>query len=184
MKILLFGVSCVGKTTIGKILAKRIGCEFLDLNKVNIDHYGSIEAFQRAFPYVYERAKEQGKTLRSLVDQDDEDCVIAVTPLNYKIAFNRLLQDEKVIAFEIQDTPKNIFDRLIFTDENDVIMEDSEEYKLEHAAYYMREIKKDITFYKNVYKKIENKVFLDGISAEEGAYIIYKMIINMIQEDV
>ena len=32
MKILLFGVSCVGKSTVGEILAKKLGYKYFDLD--------------------------------------------------------------------------------------------------------------------------------------------------------
>ena len=179
MKILIFGVSCVGKTTIGILLAKKLNCKFMDLDNINIKNYGSIEAFQRVFPFSYDRALKQGMTLRTLIDEDKEDVVIAVTPINYADGINELFELENVVAFEVQDTAEHIFDRLLFTDENDVIMEDSEEYKLQHASYYLKEIKEDIAYYGNVYKKVENKIFLDGKSAEEGASMIYDCIMEL-----
>ena len=39
MKVLLVGVSCVGKTTIGRMLADRLGCPFLDLDE-EIEYLG------------------------------------------------------------------------------------------------------------------------------------------------
>ena len=32
MKILIWGVSCVGKTTVGSLLAKKLNYKFIDLN--------------------------------------------------------------------------------------------------------------------------------------------------------
>ena len=46
MKILLFGVSNVGKTTIGKLLAERIGFGFCDLDDEVKSHLGmTLEKF-------------------------------------------------------------------------------------------------------------------------------------------
>lgn len=176
MKILIFGISCVGKTTVGSLLAKKMNCKFYDLDQVNKDVYGSIEAFQNAFPYAYDRAMKQADTLQKIIAEDDEDAVIAVTPISYSEGINKILLIENVIAFELQDTEEHVFDRLFFTDENDVLMEDSEEYKLEHASVYFREIKEDILYYGKVYKEIENKIFLNGKSAREGADMIYAYI--------
>jgi shikimate kinase len=41
MKIFLVGVSCVGKTTIGKRLAERLGYAFFDLD-TEIEHYFAL----------------------------------------------------------------------------------------------------------------------------------------------
>ena len=46
MKILLFGVTCVGKTTTAELLAKRIGYKFYDLDEEVKTHFGmTIEQF-------------------------------------------------------------------------------------------------------------------------------------------
>lgn len=179
MKILIFGVSCVGNPTIGTLLAKKLNCRFIDLDNVNIKNYGSIEKFQRMFPFSYDRVLKQAMTLRTLIDKDKEDVVIAVTPINYADGINELFELENVIAFEVQDTAECIFDRLLFTDENDVIIENNEEYKLEHASYYLNEIKEDMVYYGNVYEEVENKIFLDCKSAEEGASMIYDCIMEL-----
>ena len=39
MRVLLVGVGCVGKTTIGAILARRLGVRFLDLDAESERHY-------------------------------------------------------------------------------------------------------------------------------------------------
>ena len=123
MKILIFGISCVGKKTVGSLLAKKLNCKFCDMNQVNKDAYGTIEAFLRAYPYPYERAKKQSKTLLNIITRDNEDIVIAVTPISYARYINKILLMENVVAFELQDTADHVFDRILFTDENDVIME-------------------------------------------------------------
>lgn len=52
-----------------------------------------------------------------------------------------------------EDTPSNIFDRLVFSDENDTIYKD-DDYKNKRREYYMSDIKSDIEWYGNVYSKI------------------------------
>ncbi|MGM9940510.1 MAG: shikimate kinase [Bulleidia sp.] len=49
MKILLFGVSNVGKTTVGRALAEEMGYLFFDLDEVIEEKYGSITAFQSEY---------------------------------------------------------------------------------------------------------------------------------------
>lgn len=177
MKILIFGISCIGKTSVGKLLAKKMNCRFIDLDDVNIQRYGSIEAFQSAFPNLYNRMMAQIETLHNLIDEDDEDMVIAVTPLAYADGLNEeILPLENVIAFELKDEPKHIFDRLLFTDENDVVLEDNEAYKMRYAAYYLKEIKEDLAYYGKVYEKVKYKIYLDGKSAQAGADMIYQCI--------
>ena len=49
MKLLIWGVSNVGKTTIGKELAKRLNCKFYDIDDEIVNVYGSIDNFQEIF---------------------------------------------------------------------------------------------------------------------------------------
>jgi len=42
MRCLLVGVSCVGKTTIGRLLARRLGCPFFDLDEEIERHFGNV----------------------------------------------------------------------------------------------------------------------------------------------
>lgn len=176
MKVLIFGISCVGKTTVGTLLAKKMNFKFYDLDQVNKDTYGSIDEFQRVFPFAYDRAMKQADTLYNIIMEDDEDAVIAVTPINYSDGINQLFKLKDVVPFELLDTVDNIFDRVAFYDENDVIMEDSDEYKLKYASVYRREVEEDLKYYGKVYEKVKNKVFLNGKSAEEGADILYGFI--------
>ena len=45
MVFVIFGVSGAGKTTVGKLLADRLGCEFLDADDYH--SVGNIEKMQR-----------------------------------------------------------------------------------------------------------------------------------------
>lgn len=57
--------------------------------------------------------------------------VIAVTPLSYIKDIRHLFSSPDVINIELTDSAENIFDRLVFSDENDVIYKD-DDYKNRH----------------------------------------------------
>ena len=59
MKLLIWGVSNIGKTTIGKELSKKLNCKFYDVDDEIIDIYGSIDNFQEIFPNDYDRFDEK-----------------------------------------------------------------------------------------------------------------------------
>ncbi len=95
-----------------------------------------------------------------------QNTVVAVTPMCYSICFNKYLKRDDVLAIELQDIPESVFDRLVFSDENDRVYRD-DEYRDAHAAYYLNDIKEDITFYKRSFSKITNKYQMNHRSPEE-----------------
>ena len=101
-----------------------------------------------------------------------------ITPLGYEFAIQDFLDLDDVVIFVLRDTVDNIFDRLYFTDDNDNFDENSEAYKLEHAHHYWKEVKEDLKYYGNVYRKVENKIDMDGASAEETATLIYEQLVR------
>ncbi len=165
MNIMLFGISNVGKTVAGEILANKIGFNFYDLDEeVKRKFNTTLEAFVNR-GVRFDRDKSRGMILKELVERD-EDKVISVSPIVYSRFFNRLVERDDVLAIELQDTVNNIFDRLVFSDENDVIYK-VDEYKNEHASHYLKDIKDDISYFRGVFKKIENKYFMNGKTPEE-----------------
>lgn len=101
--------------------------------------------------------------------------VIAVSPIYYARNFNYLLEQEGVVAVELQDTEEHIFERLVFSDENDKIYKD-DEYKERHKDYYMKEIHEDIMYMKRAFKKIQWKYFIDNKSIEQASDELMMMI--------
>ena len=80
MRVSLVGVSCVGTTTIGRILADRRGCPFFDLDEEVERHFGlSIERLQARFLTGYSYRKECAVVLEHIATANP-DCVIALPP--------------------------------------------------------------------------------------------------------
>lgn len=164
MKILLFGVSNVGKTTIGKKLAEVLGFEFHDLDEeVMMSFNTTIEKFVNTGT-VESRDRKRGKLIGQLL-QNEQNLVMAITPMSYPENFAPYLNRDDVLAIELQDTPKHIFDRLIFSDENDNTYED-DGYKNLHKDHYIKEIKEDILWYGIVFQNIKNKFDMKGDTLE------------------
>ncbi len=168
MNIMLFGVSCVGKTTIGKIIADKLGYDFYDLdNEIEKYCHMTIEQFVKT-GWFYERDKTRGIVIGNTLNIPG-DKVFAIAPIYYSRNFNKYLEREDVIAIELQDTVENIFDRLAFYDENGNLYDDSEEYKEKHRDHYLKEVKEDIAAYKKSFKKIQNKYFINNDPPEKVA---------------
>ncbi len=152
MKILLFGMSCVGKTTTGKLLSEKLGWSFYDLdNEVRRRKGTTIENFVKSAP-LRERDKVRGEIIREILALD-EDLVLAVSPISYPESFSDALGAEDIILIELRDTPYHIFQRLVFSDEDDNIYID-EKYRNAHKTHYMREIRKDLDYYGKIYSSL------------------------------
>lgn len=161
MTIYLFGVSNVGKTTTGELLAEKLGYVFYDLDDEVKRYYDmTLEAFVNT-GRLEERDKKRSAVLRKIAE-DTREKVVAVAPITYINYMNGLIRQKDVLAIELRDTPENIFDRLVFSDENDVIYRD-DEYKYAHMSYYMNDIKEDIQHYGRVWSElVKNKFDMQG----------------------
>lgn len=167
MKILLFGVSNVGKTTTGGLLAKRLGFKFYDLDEEVKTCLGmTLEEFVHTSNLRW-RDQKRGSIIKKLV-RLDEDMVLAITPISYTDNFRTRITGDDILAIELYDTPENIISRLVFSDENDTIYTD-DHYKNEHREYYLIDIQSDLDWYGKVYEEIgiTNRVFIDNASPEK-----------------
>lgn len=182
MIILIFGVTNVGKTEVGKKLAEKLEYPFFDLDEqIKKTFHTTLEEFMKANPWPHERFIVKGKVLRKTIDENGKDMVIAVSPIYHARNFNYLLEWENVIAVELQDTEEHIFERLVFSDENDNIYRD-DEYKMQHKDYYMKDIHEDIMYVKKTFQKIQWKYFVDNKSVEQVAEELYQMLPKKILE--
>lgn len=167
MVIMIFGISNVGKTVTGEKLAAKLGYSFFDLDEeIKKRFQMTLENFMKEIPYSYERYKIKGKILKDLLNEHKENMVIAVSPIYYARFFNSLIDLEQVIAIELQDTEEHIFQRLVFSDENDNVYKD-DTYKEQHKDYYINDIHEDIVYARKLFKKIENKYFMDNRSVDQ-----------------
>ena len=170
MRLLLWGISNVGKTTIGKELSKMMNCRFYDIDDVIIDEYGSIDKFQELFPDDDERFEEKMEMMLNIIDSDTNDFIMAVSPIFSPAVVERILETN-TSSIEIVDTPEAIYDRLIIEGE------DYLEYKEENKEYYMWEIKWDQTASYKEFKNIP-KVHIDNQSIEEAVKTVYNYLLE------
>ncbi len=92
--------------------------------------------------------------MKDLVLESEDNAVIAVSPIYHARNFNSLLKLENVLAIELQDSAEHIFQRLVFSDENDNVYAD-DEYKEAHRDYYIKNIREDTVYVRQTFKKIK-----------------------------
>ena len=165
MKLLIWGVSNIGKTTIGKELYNKLNCKFYDVDEEIINIYGSIDNFQAIFPNDYDRFDEKEVLMMNIIESDNNDFIMAVSPI-YSASVVEELLDTDTISIEIVDTPEAIYDRLIL--EGD----DALEYKEKHKEHYIHEIKWDQAASYNQFKNIP-KVHIDNQNINESVETVF-----------
>lgn len=102
MTIFLFGISNVGKTTIGEKLAKRLGFMFYDLDEEVKKYYDTtLEEFVNTGT-LNERDKKRGRIISEIM-KSSLDKIIAISPVYYASNFNKHISGKDVLAIELQD---------------------------------------------------------------------------------
>ena len=168
MKILLFGVSQVGKSTVAKVIAKKFNFRCVDLDYYIIDKYGSVEEFQKIYSNSNERYKVKANMLITLCREMD-NIVIPVPPI-YSIIEHRRIIDELPDAFKFNlvASPNKIFERVGYYDEKGVLLPDSDDYKKTHKYRIMLEIINDNSANENEFKYYE-KIDTDLLTVDQVA---------------
>jgi len=169
MKILLFGVSNVGKTTVGKLLSEKLAVGFYDLDQEIKTHLGmTLEEFVNTSD-LHWRDQKRGSMIKRIISFD-ENLVLSVTPISYIDNFKTRIAADDILMIELYDTPENIFSRLVFSDVNDNVYEDVE-YKEAHRDHYLKEIRSDLDWYGKVFHQlgIRNRVFVNNDPPEKVA---------------
>ena len=169
MKSFITGVSCVGKTSIGEILASRLNCRFYDLD-VEIERFfkTSSERLRNQFLTVASFRNEAAKALMNILgNPESRNSVIALPPSGLMGSYLRVLRKAGGIIVVLMDKPENILKRITFYDIDSRPIEKrlTEKEKL----LYLREIKKDITYYRKSYDRADIRLDISGMSAEAAA---------------
>lgn len=155
-----------------KFLPIKIGVSFYDLDEeIKKSYEITLEAFIK-IGAIRERDCIRGHIIGRII-KNEQNCVIAISPMSNSQYFQEYLRDEDVLAIELTDSAENIFERLVFSDEDDNIYWDNE-YKNSHKDYYMNDIYDDIEWYGKVYSLIKNKYNVNNDSPEDVAEKIIK----------
>jgi shikimate kinase len=169
MLIFLTGVSCVGKSTLGRILAERLDCLFFDLDTEMELYFGeSIERLRSRYRTGHSFRYEIGAVvLKDIIfKRNSSNSVIALPPSGLKDAYSRTIKKAGGFVVTITDRPENILKRITFYDIDSRLIQ--KELSDKEAAYQLKEIKKDITYYGKTYKRAHLMVDIAGLSIEDS----------------
>lgn len=170
MRVSLVGVSCVGTTTIGRILADRRGWPFFDLDEEIERHFGlSIERLQARFLTRYDYRKDCAVVLERIAAANP-DCVIALPPSGLRDAFLRVVRRMPGVTVAVHDTPENILERITFYDIDSRPID--KHLTGEERILYLKEIKADIAYFKRSYARADLQVTITGLDPEASAAAI------------
>ncbi len=170
--IYLVGVSCVGKSSIGKLLADKIGFSFYDFDD-EIEKYFAKpkEYILEDYLFDYTFREDTRIVLHDLLNKK-ENAVIASVPSGFRDSYLREYKKSSkksgnhFISIHLSDKAENILKRITFYDKESKLMD----VKLSDRKkrLYLKEIKKDITFFKKFNRRADHEFSMDGLTLEES----------------
>ena len=169
MRVFLTGVSCVGKTTVGRRLAALMGLRFFDIDREIEQFFGlSIKQLQQTYWMPHDFRKEAAKALSHILEQpESQQAVIALPPSGLMGGYLAVIKKTQGLKVVLLDRPERILDRLVFYDEDSRPMD--KRLTEEERPLYLKEIKKDITYFKTSYKRADLQVSIEDRDVEQAA---------------
>ncbi len=185
MKIYLVGISCVGKTTIGKLLADLLGYSFYDLDQeVEIYYQKPVEIIQKGCLSM-NGYREKASIVLDILLNKQENSVISGTPAGLRNSYLQIYKKHKkridLISINIIDDPKNILDRLVFYDINSKLLD----IKLDEIQKkkYLKEIIADYNYFKKSLSRADLQINIDNIALNQIPDLIVKNLLGIINTE-
>lgn len=179
MRILLVGVSCVGKSTVGKLLAEKLGYKFFDFDfeveERMGEHISSIK--NRTFAYISEHGyrEEVKHILRDILLENKDDIVIAMPPSGLFGSYYKIIKKHPdVLIIVLKDKAKNIVERLTFYDDESKPIYNVVNENNKHLYY--EDVKKDIEYFGRTYNRAKIQFNLQGMNANDSADALFQRV--------
>ena len=176
-KLFLIGVACVGTSSIGEEISKKMDCNFYDFSSIIENVKGkTMPRLHKEFFTPHSMREHCRPILESFIDQHvDEDYVMALTPSCLMDHYWKALKTEKgrpVIA--IEDRPENIMNRARFYDDDQrpliIKLTDTQKSNL------IKDIRADATYFRRSYKRADYQVDIDGRNIQDAADLILEVL--------
>jgi len=182
MRIYIAGVSCVGKTTIGKKLAELLDYPFFDLDK-------EVEAFLgKPLEYLHEECltmhsfrMKASEALKNLLSKENSNnSIIVLPPSGLMHPYYRFIKKTEKIIIVLKDDPRNILKRITFYDKESKPIVKS--LSANQKKLYLREIKKDITYFGRTFNKADLTVAIHGLGVDASAEKLKESLYPLLSE--
>ena len=169
MRILLAGVACVGKSTIGAELASLLGIPFFDLDtEVEAFYHESIPRLQARSLTMDNYRRKACCVLKDVLSRTDAaQCVIALPPSGLRPPYWNVVKESGSTVVVVQDDPAKILDRVVFYDDDSRPIQ--KELTREERERYLDEIKKDMKYFARSYSKADVTVHIKRSGPAEAA---------------
>ena len=168
MIIYLVGISCVGKTTIGKMLAKKIDYSFVDLDEEIQNYYKKpIERIQDEC-LTMNGYREKASIVLDKLFSKNVDSVVAGTPSGLKFSYLQVYKrhkDKELLSICLNDSFENVLDRLTFYDKDSNPITEKLEESMKKK--YLKEIRADYNYFKDSYKRADFQINIDNVKLEK-----------------
>lgn len=174
MIIYLFGISCVGKTTIARLLAKKMNYSYFDVDEEIQKFYEKpIERIQDEC-FSMNEFREKGSVTLDFIFSLNENSVVAGTPSGLKYAYYRVYKKhakkKKLISIHLMDKPEKILNRLTFYDkDSNPIYVEMDELK---KKKYLKAIKADYNYFKDSYMRADIQLDISNLQLNEIPEVI------------
>jgi len=183
MRIILAGVSCVGKSTIGKLLAKKLGYKFFDFDFEVEERMGEhISSIKNRFFNEYGYREEVKHILRDILFAHKDDIVIAMPPGGLFHSYYAIIKKHPdVMTIALKDKAKNIVERLTFYDDETKPIYNVVNENNKHLYY--EDVKKDIEYFGRTFKKAKMQFHLNGMNANDSVEALFQRLEQFKEDD-
>jgi shikimate kinase len=169
MIIYLVGMSCVGTTTIGRMLAEKLGFSFFDVDEMVQEYYQMpIERIQDECFSMNEFRRKASVVLDN-VFMKNVDSVVSGTPAGLKFSYLQVYKkhkkDKTLYSIHVIDSFENVLNRLTFFDkDSNPIIEPMDESK---RKWYLQDIKADYRYFESSYNRADFEVNIEDVKLKD-----------------
>jgi len=168
-KILITGVSCVGKSSIGRRLAEILNCAFCDLDVELERHFRMPISRIKALSLTGYSFRQKASRVLGRILQENRGgyLIVALPPSGLCDWYRKVIKNHGAIVIALSDTAENILRRIVFYDDDSNRIEKVLDER--GKALYLREIRKDIGYFRRFHRKANLHVDLSGAGVAECA---------------